>query len=227
MTPGLWLYLDSFDMREVDASIATLRDCGAVGALVLIESVDRRRQPVSRVVEVCKRLRDHDIAPILYAFPDVTGDLTSSLTHYAKCHVATGAPGQLDAEPHAGTHWQPSTLAPWLRFDRALSITSTRAEAPHMGTHGRQLWLQAEAQTSTLHLAKSLKTWPDAIVVTGAFGSTNDPRTLLDVRTDLARCQPQARRTGAHAVWSAHALERRPDLRAELRSWAVETWPPG
>lgn len=222
---GLWIYLGSGDMARPSETVATLRACGAIGALVLVESVDGRRQPLARVAAMVDALAAADVSAILYSFPSVTGDLYASRIHLAKCAALTGAGTQLDAEPHDGTHWSPALLAPWLSAFSALSITSTRAELPYLGEHGRETWLQAEAQTSIDVLPKSLRKWPRALVVTGAFGSEADPRTHAEFARDLARCQAQARKTGAHAVWSAASLRVRPDLCDEIRAWVVATWP--
>lgn len=230
MTGGLHVYLGSGDMVAMPATLATLARCGATGALVLVESVDGRRQPVERVVSVCAALRASKVEPMLYSFPAIDGDLYASRVHLGKCHVATGAPTQLDAEPHDGTRWSAQTVAPWLASDRSLSITTTRAEAPRVGKHDRDVWAQLESQTSTQTLVRALTTFtrfaPLAriVLVTGVFGSDTDPRTTDEVRVDLARCTAQARRTGRHGVWSARSLASRPDLCAVLHEWSAATW---
>lgn len=228
---GLSVYLGSGDMQALDRgdgpTLALLRRCGATAALVLVESVDGRRQSPERVERVCDRLRAADIAPLLYAFPDVTGDLSASIAHLAACREATRAPCQWDIEPRhdAGsvTHWTPALLGPLLTAEPLASITTTRRELGRLGDHGREVWLQLEAQTSTDTLAQALSKAPDAVLVTGLFDSTGDPRDLREVVRDLERCTVQAKRTGRHAVWSAQSMS---VAEADaLRSWALGTWP--
>lgn len=227
-TPGLWLYLDSHDVAHPDEAVKTLRRAGAVGGLVLIESVDGRRQSVERVKAACDALRASAVSPILYSFPSVGGDIAASIKHYHRCREATGAPGQWDVEPTGGvaggkpTHWTQRALDELLGADFEGSITTTRSEAPRLNLRGRELWLQLEAQTSVDHLDEALRKWPTSIPVIGVFDEPGDRRTLDEVRHDLSRCAEQAKRVGALGVWSAHTTtEEKADV---LREWAIGTF---
>lgn len=230
MTDGLAIYLDSHDVAAIADTKATLRRCGAVAALVVIESVDGRRQSIARVRAVCAELRSIDVAPTLYSFPSVSDDLDATLAHYERCREATAAPGQWDIEPKrvidrgmvSIVHWSQASLDRALAVDPEASVTSTRAEVPRLQLRGRRLWLQLESQTSTLHLDRTTAIYPDAVLVTGTFDAPSDPRTVEEVRMDLERCTTQAQRIGAHGVWSAHTIT---DAKADLlRAWVVETW---
>lgn len=226
MTNGLAVYLGSADMvaleRGKGPQLALLRRCAATMAMVLIESNDERRQPLSRIQAVCKALRSIDVAPILYSFPSLTGDLVESRLHYEKCTRETGAPGQWDIEPKNGRHWTPVELAPLLACDSGASITSTRHQLPKLGDHGREVWLQLESQESTDTLGLALRKAPHATIVLGLFDAENNPRTTGEVRRDLERCTEQAKMVGRLAVWSLASMSvAEADL---LREWSIATW---
>lgn len=222
---GLAVYLDSHDVQRIDATIAKLQRCGAAIALVPCESLPYEgphgpivpRLSLPTLARICDQLRAADITPIVYSFPAVDGDLRDSLAHYRAALVTTGAHGQLDAEPHHGTHWTPAALAPWLDADPDMSITTTRAEIGHLGAHGRCVWLQLERQASTATLAAAVRKAPDAILVTGLFDERDNPRTLDEIRVDLDRCAVHSARLGIHGFWSAHTMS---DAEADLlRGW--------
>lgn len=238
LPPGLLVYLDGHDVARIDDTIATLHRCAAVAALVLCEGVNGHQVPIPTFVRACERLRAADITPIGFTFPRVTGDLVDSRAHFRACCVAARVDGQLDAEPETigkdGSgrpvlaHWTPSLLAPWLDADPRMSITTTRAEAGHLGSHNRRTFAQLEAQTSTDTLEQALLVFgrysePEQIVlVTGVFDQKDDPRTVDEIRRDLARCTTQAKRSGAHAIWSAHTLT---PAKADVhREWALTTF---
>ncbi len=225
MTDGLAVYLGSSDMSAIERGkgpqLALLRRCGATMAMVLIESVDGRRQSWKRVAAVCAALRAVDISPIAYSFPDLNGDLVGTRLHYAQCREYADA-GQWDLEPKHGNHWSPKVIAPMLALDPHASITTTRVELPYLGDHGRDVWLQLEAQTSIDTLAQALRLAPDATLATGLFDNENNPRTLAEIKHDLVRCTEHAARIGRHAVWSLQSMS---VAEADaLREWALATW---
>jgi hypothetical protein len=157
-------------------------------------------------------LRARGFRVVAVSFPAVDGDLDAARAHLAACCAATGAFGQLDAEPHAGKHWTPELLAPWLSADPDLIVTSTRAELPRLGRLDRELWLQLEQQTSTLTLDKALIVAERAtplervVCVGGLFDDQDDPRSPDEIRRDLDTCATQTRRSGRFAEWSAKSL---------------------
>lgn len=224
---GLAVYLGSGDMAAIErgrgSSLSLLRRCGATMAMVLCESVDERRQPAKRFAAVCAALRSIDVVPIGYSFPCLTGDLVESRFHFQKCAPFADAM-QWDIEPHQGHHWTPEVLAPLLALDPHASITTTRVELPHLGEHGREVWLQLEAQTSIDTLGPALRKAPDATLVTGLFDSKGNPRELGEVRRDLERCSAQAGRIGRHAVWSLQSMS--VSEADALREWALGVWAP-
>jgi hypothetical protein len=98
-----------------------------------------------------------------------------------------------------------------LASDGAASITSTSAEMHADGRmrwspRTREVWLQLEGQTSTDTLDRRLRTYPDAVLVTGVFDEPTDPRTVEETKRDLERSTPQAKRKRRHAIWSAHTM---------------------
>jgi len=227
---GLWVYCDSSDVIHTERSIPTLRRCGAVGAIAMIEGITptgAQRMPLDRVRRFVDACRAAGLDVTLCAFPDVRGDLIASRDALAHACGMLGCHAQLDAEPRPPAHWTPALLAPWLAlYD--LSITTTRVEAPRLGTHNRTTWAQLEQQTSVATLSKALaifsRTTPleQIVLVTGAFDQSPEQggtRTLAELRADLDACTGQARVSGAHAVWSAHAID---DAEADaLREWAA------
>lgn len=228
--PGLWLYCDSHDVIHVAETVATLRRCGAVGAVAMIEGITpggSQRMPLDRIKRLVDACRAVDVDVILCAFPDVRGELVASRDWLADACELLGCEGQLDAEPREGAHWSPSLLDPWLGIAH-LSITTTRIEAPRLGPHNRRVWAQLEQQTSVSTLPQAIAifskvTAPESIVlVTGAFDQNGDVRTIEEVHADLARCAPHAKVSGQHAVWSAHTVS--PAEADALRSWALETF---
>jgi hypothetical protein len=230
MIDGLHAYCDSHDVAHPDETIVMLRRCGAVLALPCVESVDGRRASADRL----KRFRDAcaaaDIACHPFTFPSLLGELAESREHFVKACELFSTTGQLDAEPTQGFHWSTARLAPWLALPCLETLTTTRAEARHLGAHGLPMYAQLESQTSFDSLDDALriftKTTPlDRItLVSGVFNEPRDPRTLDEVHDDLVRGMPQARRVRRHAIWSAHTLD---EAKADLvRAWTVDTWAP-
>jgi hypothetical protein len=225
MTDGLAVYLGSGDMAAIERGkgpqLSLLKRCGATMAMVLCESVDGRRQSSKRFAAVCAALRSIDVVPIGYSFPNLEGDLVETALHFTSCAPFANAM-QWDLEPHAGNHWTPKLLAPLLALDPHASITSTRVELPHLGDHGREVWLQLEAQTSLDTLDSALRKAPDAVLVTGLFDGLGNPRELREVKRDLERAAPQAQRIGKHAVWSLQSMS--VSEADALREWALSVW---
>lgn len=231
--PGLWIYCDSHDVIHVTETVATLKRSGAVGAIAMIEGITpggSQRLPLDRLkrfVDACALI---GVTVWLCAFPDIRGDLIKSRDWLAAACELLGCRGQLDAEPRQGSHWSAALLAPWLSIPE-LTITTTRIEAPRLGSHGRLVLAQLEQQTSVDTLSSALSIFgrtsaPESIVlVTGSFDQAETQggrRTLEEVRADLERCTPHAKLARAHAVWSAHTLDK-PEADA-LREWALETF---
>lgn len=230
---GLWVYCDSSDVIHVERSIPTLRRCGAVGAIAMIEGITptgAQRMPLDRVRRFVDAAKAAGLDVTLCAFPDVRADLIASRDWLADACEALGCHAQLDAEPRPPAHWTPALVEPWLSiYD--LSITTTRVEAPRLGSHNRTMWAQLEQQTSVATLSKALaifsRTTPleQIVLVTGALDQAPDQggrRTIEEVHADLTRCAPQARVSGAHAVWSAHTIG--PAEADALREWSAEVF---
>lgn len=249
MTPaplprGLAVYAPISDGLAPDALVGRLRACGASIAVLMVEGLPIRgargqlvtpRLAVPRYAAAVARLRAHGIEAMACSFPQVSGDLVDALAHLRACAAEAGTHAQLDAEPYDGAHWSPSLLRPWLDALPEMSITSTRAELPVMGRHGRETWLQLESQTSTDTLDAALAiaaryTAPERIVpVCGVFDTkrddgTPDPRTPDEIRRDLERCTPQARASGRLGEWSSRSLTAA--KMTTLRTW-VESRPLG
>lgn len=221
--PGLAVYCDSHDVIHTSETLSILRRAGARSGLLLIEGVNGHRMPVDVVRRTADALRESEIAPLIFTFPAVDGDLSASRDWYLRMREEIDCLGQLDAEPNGDAHWSEALLDPWLKADRLMSITSTSAEAPRLGKHGRLFFLQLEMQNSVATLSQRLKVYPDAVCVTGVFDQKSDIRTVAEVMADLRACTAQARRTGLHAEWSAHTLTW---AKADAtRRWVVETWP--
>lgn len=226
---GLWVYLDGHDVARMPRTIETLRRCGAVGALPLIEGVNGHQLSVDLVAHACEQLATADISAMPFSFPHVGGELQRSIDHAYAVRDATRRPMQWDIEPApipgvsgGVVHWSQTSIDKLLAADPTATITSTRAELPRWDARGREIWLQLESQESTETLDKVLAKWPDAILVTGVFDQPGDPRLLVEVGRDLGRCTPQAKRTGTHAVWSAHTMT--PAKADMLRDWALATF---
>jgi hypothetical protein len=235
MRPGLRLYAGSGDVRDTDDTVATLRRAGAVECLAISESNDGRRAKLADLLELQAKCASHDISVIPVAFPGLVGDMASSRAWFKECCDALKVKGQLDAEPAHDEgkvyHCGPSTLAPWLALDCLDSITTTRAEAPHLGPHDRRVYAQLESQTSLDSLTHAMRiftryTETDRVVlVLGLFDKGSDKRTLAEVRADLHRATPQAIASGALAAWSCASMSA---AEADAyREWTVATWRSG
>lgn len=231
---GLWVYLDSSDLRHQSKTVARLRRCGAVGALPCIEGNNGRRANIDDLLSLQETLYDSDIGLHPFTFPSVLGDLVGAREWFVQVCTRLRVSGQLDAEPgrmgNGVLHWSPALLAPWLDLDCLTTITTTRAEAPHLGPHDRPVFAQLEAETSLDTLGRALEIFERTTqrerltLVSGLFDSTDNPRTLIEVGRDLARATSQARLNGKHAVWSAHVMS---DAEADiLREWSLDTWGP-
>lgn len=233
---GLFIFLGSGDMKEIDdhgeksATLAKLLRAGAIGAVVLIESVEGTRQRVARVLHVCELLRARGITPVLMSFPSVLADVGAAIGHALECERATGARLMWDIEPRRlaadrVVHWTARGVARLRAAVPHALVTSTRIELPKLGdVDDAEVWLQLEQQTSTDTLAKVLERWPDAVCVTGVFDDEDDKRTLDEIRRDLERCTAQAKKTGRHGVWSARSMSlEEADVH---REWALSTWAP-
>lgn len=228
----LSLYCDSHDASHMDETIATFQRATATQALVMISGPNDWQMPEREVAQVCTRFRDASIDAIVVAFPPVDGDMRDARQHLRAVKVATGARAQLDAEPRVVrhdtsglpvlAHWHQGAVAYWR--DDVDSITTTRAEAPHLGEHGLRVYAQLEQQNSTETLANALLVFgryselSDIVIVTGVFDQPGDPRTLDEERADLARCTAHAKLVGEHGAWSAHTLT--PPKADVLREWA-------
>jgi hypothetical protein len=231
--PGLRLYAGSGDVRATDDTVATLRRAGAVECLAISESNDGRVAKMADLLELQAKCAEHDITVVPCAFPGLAGDMTASRAWFKECCETLKVRGQLDAEPaHPGDgkvfHWGPSTLAPWLAMDCLGSITTTRAEAPHLGAHDRRVYAQLESEQSFDTLSHALRvftryTETDRVVlVTGLFDKGENKRTLAEIRADLHRATPQAIASGALAAWSCASMSA---AEADAyREWACATW---
>ena len=222
LPPGLCAYCDGHDVLNPQDTVSILRRSGSRSAWLLAEGVNGHRSPLDALKRAADMLRAVDITPGLFVFPDVGGDLAQSLDWYLMAKAALACLGHLDAEPNGGKHWSELLLSYWLKADPLLSITSTSAEAPNLGTHGRLFFLQLEMQNSMQSLAARLKLYPDAVLVDGVFDQPGDPRTVEEIEADLRACQAQARRTGLQAFWSAHTLT--PPKADAMRRFVVTTW---
>lgn len=229
------------DDAHVDASIATLRSCGASIAPVMVEGLPysgARGQPITPRIQPARfraigaRMRAHGIEPVACSFPAIDGDLDDARGHLAACRVEAGTIAMLDAEPRRRggdpkaelVHWTPALVEPWRRDDPALIITSTRAELPHLGNLSPlEVWLQLEGQTSTTTLADAVAIAARAtalasvVPVCGVFDEENDPRTPDEIRADLERCTPQARASKRLGEWSVASVTEA--KAAVLRAW--------
>jgi hypothetical protein len=191
---GLAIYVP-IALARPDALEATAHKLGsslAAIAAVMVEGLPFKgahgpvtpRLDVDDFVHAEAYLRARGFRVVAVSFPAVDGDLDAARAHLAACCAATGAFGQLDAEPHAGKHWTPELLAPWLSADPDLIVTSTRAELPRLGRLDRELWLQLEQQTSTLTLDKALIVAERAtplervVCVGGLFDDHDEPGTV-------------------------------------------------
>jgi hypothetical protein len=226
------LYCDAHDSSHMDATIATFHRATATQALVMISGPNGWQMPEREAAQVCTRFRDENVDPIVVAFPPVDGDLRDARQHLRAVRIATGSRGQLDAEPRvvghstAGlpvlAHWHQGAVAYWR--DDVDSITTTRAEAPHLGDHGLRVYAQLEQQNSTETLANALLVFgrytdlANIVIVTGVFDQPGDPRTIAEERVDLDRCTAHAKLVGEHGAWSAHTLT--PPKADALREWA-------
>jgi hypothetical protein len=227
-SPGIHLFADSHDVDAHEATVATALRCGATALLPCIEGQNGhrpKRDSLLRMRDLCDK---RAISLLPFTFPDIFGDHSRSRGWAVAISDELGTSFILDAEPKAGTHWTPMLLKPWLACDRRMVITTTRAEAPHLGPHDRLVYAQAEQQTSIDTLDQMLAIFgrftplDRVIVTTGSFNQPGDPRTVDEVRRDLERCQPQALRSSAHAIWSAHTTS--PEKADAVRAFALETW---
>ncbi len=236
---GLWCYCDSFDtsLAHQAETVAIALRAGAVGLLPCVEANDGRRPSMDTLRAFKAACDAADLSCLPFTFPGIVGDLTASRVWFTTVCEGLGVNGQLDAEPahigHGTRHWSPALLDPWLDLPFLTSITTTRAEAPHLGPHDRDAWAQLEAQTSLDSLDRAMEifgryTEADRItLVTGLFDGKDkegqrDPRTLSEVRADLHRATPQAIKSGKLAAWSAHSMSA---AEADAyREWAVATW---
>lgn len=221
---GLAFYADSDDVKNADRLLATLARARAKVCLVPCESLPWPDGTVPRpslgtLAALCDHLRAAGVAPIIYTFPAVDGDLVDSLAHARAAKVACGAPLQLDAEPHGPpaslAHWTPSAYAAWAPF--VDSVTTTRWERGHVGAVAVPVWLQAERMGS---VAPTLATaQPSDVMVIGSFDRPGQPRSLDDIRADLALVEAHAKATGVLGVWSARTTS--PAECDLLAAWAT------
>jgi hypothetical protein len=233
MRPGLRLYAGSGDVRDADGTLSTLLRAGAVECLAISESNDGRVAKMADLLELQAKCAEHDISVVPCSFPGLAGDMTASRAWFKECCETLKVRGQLDAEPaHPGDgkvfHWGPSTLAPWLAMDCLESITTTRAEAPHLGAHDRMVYAQLEDQSSLDSLTHAMRiftryTETDRVaLVLGLFDQGSDKRTLTEIRADLHRATPQAITSGALAAWSCASMSA---AEADAyREWVCATW---
>lgn len=227
--PGVRVYCDSRDVMHPKETVAKLRRCACVEALPLIEGVNGHRVSVDVLRDFVDEAAAADITCMPFSFPAVNGELARSIDHFLACKRETRCRMQWDVEPlpiggGRVMHWSQAMLDKLLAADPDATITSTRAELPRFDARGRLVYLQLESQTSTDTLEHVLRQWPDAVLVTGLFDNEGDPRTIDEVLRDLERCTPQAKRTGAHVLWSAHTMS---ELEADrIAAWAIETWAP-
>lgn len=238
---GLAIYcpLSTAQADMIDNTIATLRGVGASIAVVMVEGLPfagghgqpvTPRLAVARFASSAARLRASGIEPVACSFPALDGDLEESRAHLAACAAEAQTHRQLDAEPYKGAHWSPGLLAPWLADDPDLSITSTRAELPHLGVHRRETWLQLEQLDSTdtlagaVTIATRFTPLERVVPVVGVFDTSAAERAPSMIRRDLDRCGELAKRSGRLAAWSSRAISREKGL--TLRAW-VESRPFG
>lgn len=234
--PGLWIYCAAGAVAAPTETVATLRRCGAVLAIAMVEGItpggSQRVQSatVARFVDACAA---SDISVILCSFPDILEqrfELLDSRDHLADLAEQLHCRPQLDAEPRKRgavvTHWTPHDLQPWLHI-ADLSITTTRIEAPHLGKHDRLTLGQLEQPTSFDTLDDALEIFgrysasEDIVVVGGAFDVGRVVRTPDDMRHDQARARAQYARSGAYACWDARALGQAPERCDALREMAL------
>lgn len=224
--PGVRIYLDSHDRsstgkRDRKRTMDVLRRSGAVACFITTEGVDGRLGPLDDVASMCDEARAADVEPILMPFPGIDQPLARSMRHYEACKSRTRARGQLDMEPKrtggVTRFWTQPELDGYLALDPTMEITTTRAHLNHrdvktgkrLDLRGRRLALQLERQASLADVSSIERFWPDAYWVLGAFDEPGDPRMLSEFKEHLRLSVPQARRTGALAVWSAHVLDDR------------------
>jgi hypothetical protein len=108
-------------------------------------------------------------------------------------------------------HWTPEALQPW-RHINELSLTTTAAEAPHLGRFDGLLLGQLEQPESFDALDRKLEKFvacsalDDVVLVSGAFDIGRRVRTPAMMRRDQERAVSQAKRAGAFACWDVRAL---------------------
>ena len=233
------LFVNWDDIVDVDKTIAKLHACTAKRAIVMAQPALDKPSLGHRVRTFADACHDAGIAVSLCTGPTVIAR-ERPLDHRDRLLLLASecaAAPMLDAEPTkidgALAHWSEALIAPWLEHP-AVQITSTRAELPRIGWHGRWLYLQLEGQTSTdtlsqaLAIAERTTDRSRIVCVPGTFddvkdGVVIDKRTLAEVERDLRRCTAQARLSGRLAEFVARTTDAR---ECELLSrWARETWP--
>lgn len=232
MTPrGVWIFCDSHDVRAPAQTVARLVACRASAAIAMVQGITPSGDqwiPDSFTAEFVRQCKAAGLVVVLCAFPDLRGNLAASAGRLRMLGQRLGCRTMLDAEPRPPAHWSPSLLRPWLD-DPDLMITTTRIEAPYLGSHNRIVFAQLEQQTSTATLGKALAIFgrfsalEHVVPVTGSFDTRDDPRTLAEFQTDLDRCRPQAVLSGALATWNAHTIDGH-EARA-LAAFQRATWP--
>lgn len=230
--PGLRFFADSHDVGALNATIAVLRRAGAVEVMPVIEGVNGHRSAMDMLLHLNDACRAIDVSVRPFTFPNLLGDLAMSRAWFNDVCEKLDVFGILDAEPckigHGVMHWTGPLLDPWRGIPRLAAITTTRAEAPHLGPHDYPVIAQFEQQNSLDTLAHGMeifeRTTPreKIVICTGAFNQPNDPRTVDEVKHDLLRSTPQAKLTGQQAVWSVHTTS--PEKADAFRDWALTTF---
>lgn len=210
---GLGAFLASADMARRPAETVLLaRRCGLSWAVVLVESVDGRRQRPERVRTVCEALRAAGCELWLYTFPapPPARSVQAVADHLLECSRVAGVPHLcLDIEPHRGQDWSEREIAELVGAVRGADVAPpitlfTRDEWASMDwatvAPSSPIWLQVyERVRSPSTLRKAIERWPGRHVVPliGTYLGTSDR-----LKSDLVHVEPWARRAGALGIWS-------------------------
>lgn len=234
---GLWVYAGTGAVSSPVESVATLRRCGAALSIAMIQGITPsgdQRLPSATVARYVQACRDSAIDVILCAFPSVAlgeAHLLESRDHLADLSERLHCRPQLDAEPDEDqdgelVHWTTGLVGLYLHIE-GLSITTTAAEAPHVGKHDRLTLGQLEQPDSFAALERKLEIFErysapeDIVLVGGAFDVGRTVRTGAMMRRDQVRAMAQYRRSGAYACWDVRALAKSAERCDALREMAL------
>lgn len=231
---GLGFFYASADMASnPERAAAKCADACASWAMILVESVDGRVQPLDRIVAHAAALRAAGVRPLVYTFPDPreagAGSGRDGLRVMVKRAInraqITSVPHVcLDFEPFQGADWTGDQIGAAVRQVQAAGLRAS-VTVFHRPRWARVRWpavpivLQVyERARDPRLLDQTVTAWRERVpVVVPAIGTYLGDVARL--RSDLAHVRAHRDTAGGLAVWALATTDRaeRAILRAHTR----------